>query len=192
MLISGSLILIIAAVGIWLARSNSQPPKLVNSVTTKHAHATSVSQKPMGTPAVLRIPKLGISAKVQPVGLNPQGNMGAPRSLADVAWYKEGPAPGSTGNAVIAGHFGKPHQTAFWNLESLDVGDRIEVTDANNTVAQFKVTQTQRVKPDLKTRDQIFGKTDQAHLNLITCDGVWNKASKSYDERLIVFSTRVN
>lgn len=184
--------MLIAAVGIWRGQLNSQPLKPSIPVVAKHAHAKSVGQKPMSTPAVLRIPKLGISAKVQSVGLNPQGNMGAPRNLANVAWYKEGPVPGSTGNAVIAGHFGKPHQTAFWNLESLSVGDRIEVTDTSNTIAQFKVTQTQRVEPNLDTRDHIFGKTDQAHLNLITCDGVWNKASKSYNERLIVFSTRVS
>lgn len=141
---------------------------------------------------MLRIPKLGLRAKVQAVGLNPQGNMGAPRNLLDVSWYKGSALPGNKGNAVIAGHSGQPHQTAFWNLESLHVGDKIEVVDASGTLAQFTVTNVQRVAPDVATREHIFGQTDQTHLNLITCDGSWDKASKSYSERLIVFSSRIN
>lgn len=141
---------------------------------------------------MLRIPKLGLRAKVQAVGLNPKGNMGAPRNLLDVSWYKGSALPGNKGNAVIAGHFGRPHQTAFWNLESMNVGDRIEIVDVNGRLSQFKVTDVQRVAPDLATRDHIFGQTSQKHLNLITCDGSWDKASKSYSERLVVFSTRVN
>jgi len=30
----------------------------------------------------------------------------------------------------------------------------------------------------------------KAHLNLITCEGVWDKVSKSYSKRLVVFTDR--
>ena len=34
----------------------------------------------------------------------------------------------------------------------------------------------------------IFGTSSKAHLNLITCDGVWDPAKKIYDKRLIVYT----
>jgi len=177
--------------GVWKLSGRDQTPPAAASPQPEHRQTAGKPQL-MSTPTVLRIPKLGLRAKIQAVGLNPQGNMGAPRNVTDVAWYKGGPIPGNQGNAVIAGHFGKPHQAAFWNLDSLNVGDRIEVTDSAQTVARFTVTQVQRVKPDLATRDHIFGQTTETHLNLITCGGTWHEASKSYSERLVVFSTRVN
>jgi len=35
---------------------------------------------------------------------------------------------------------------------------------------------------------QIFGPTAETHLNLITCDGTFNRALGQYDKRLVVFS----
>ena len=31
---------------------------------------------------------------------------------------------------------------------------------------------------------------DKAHLNLITCEGVWDKATKTYSGRLVVFTDK--
>ncbi len=36
--------------------------------------------------------------------------------------------------------------------------------------------------------EEIFGASKIARLNLITCDGVWDKKTLSYDKRLVVFT----
>ena len=37
----------------------------------------------------------------------------------------------------------------------------------------------------------VFGSSDgKAHLNLITCMGVWNKTEKTRSERLVVFTDK--
>lgn len=37
----------------------------------------------------------------------------------------------------------------------------------------------------------VFNSSDgQAHLNLITCEGIWDKASKSYSKRLVIFTDK--
>jgi hypothetical protein len=37
-------------------------------------------------------------------------------------------------------------------------------------------------------RDLVFGRSDMARLNLITCNGTWDQASKSYDKRVVVYA----
>lgn len=142
-----------------------------------------------GIPKYIRIPKLGLQATIQSVGLNKQGNMAGPDRLTDAAWYKPGPRPGDVGNAVIAGHYGKPHQAAFWNLGQLKSGDKVEVIDASRQVLRFTVVDTERVSPNEARRQRIFGASHEKHLNLITCDGTWDTQTHSYDLRLIVYTT---
>lgn len=178
--------------GVWhrTARHHDHYP---GAATTKRTTAptSNVAAKAIaaGAPKYIRIPKLGLQANVQAVGLNAQGNMAAPNKLTDVAWYKPGPQPGVPGNAVIAGHFGKPHQTAFWNLNQLKTRDLVEVVDSNGQLFTFEVTATERVNPSEAERQRIFGASNAKHLNLITCDGAWNKQTHSYDLRFIVYTT---
>src|SRR3981081_1577001 len=55
-------------------------------------------------PARLQIPKIGVDATVEQVGVDRAGNMDIPKSPNNVAWYSPGVAPGQNGDAVIAGH----------------------------------------------------------------------------------------
>jgi hypothetical protein len=41
-------------------------------------------------------------------------------------------------------------------------------------------------------KEKIFAQNDMARLNLITCDGTWVKADKTYDERLVVYTKLVS
>jgi hypothetical protein len=43
-------------------------------------------------------------------------------------------------------------------------------------------------KRKYKKRTLFLGSNDKAHLNLITCDGVWDVTKKSYSKRLVVFA----
>jgi len=40
---------------------------------------------------------------------------------------------------------------------------------------------------------EVFSSSDgKAHLNLITCKGIWNVGLKNYTDRLVVFTDKVN
>ena len=71
--------------------------------------AAVISSTPVGStsvagyPARLQIPKLGIDAEVQHVGVTKTGNMAAPNNFTDVSWHKFGTIPGHTGSADMAG-----------------------------------------------------------------------------------------
>jgi len=148
------------------------------------------------TPVTLMIPSIGVNAKVEQVGKTAAGNMAVPHSLTDVGWYKLGTAPGLIGNVVIAGHLDNASGKAavFEKLRDLKVGDIITVVGESGEKFDYKVTGSKTVSYD-NPGDQIiedtFGKTSKARLNLITCEGTWVQAKKSYTDRLIVNSELV-
>ena len=145
-------------------------------------------------PALLEIPSIGVSAKVQQVGLNSKKEMDVPSNEVDVAWYNLGPKPGETGSAVIAGHLdNRASQPAvFWNLDRMAVGDYIYVTDGSNNKKSFQVISSERYKTGDAPMEKIFGVSNGAYLNLVTCGGVWDKEKNNYSERFVVFTEYVS
>lgn len=144
-------------------------------------------------PMRLKIPQITVNAAVEFVGLSPDGAMDTPKEQGHVAWFKLGPLPGKTGSAVMAGHYGwkdgKP--SVFDNLYKLRKGDMLFVEDNKGTITSFVVVDLQRFDPSADATS-VFGSNDgQAHLNLITCEGVWDKVAKSYSKRLVVFTDKI-
>jgi LPXTG-site transpeptidase (sortase) family protein len=148
-----------------------------------------------GSPARLLIPKLGVDAKIQAMGLTKKGNMAAPSNYTDVSWYKLGAAPGVRGSAVMAGHVDNAAGLAgvFKHLDDLSVGDDVYVTDKNGTKLHFRVTAKKVYPYNLSGAElkKVFAASDAAHLNLITCTGEWVEALKTNDKRLVVFTELV-
>jgi LPXTG-site transpeptidase (sortase) family protein len=101
-----------------------------------------------------------------------------------------GPRPGETGSAVIAGHYGwrKGAPAVFDGLRALAKGDKLFVEGRDGIAVVFIVRKVMTYGENDDASD-VFGSSDgRAHLNLITCEGVWNKASGSYSNRLVVFA----
>lgn len=145
-----------------------------------------------GLPTRLKIPSIDVDAFVEYVGLTTDGSMDVPKERANVAWYNLGPRPGENGSAVIAGHYGWKDGkiSAFDNLYKLRKGDKLYIEDDSGAVTTFVVREIRSYDPKADASD-IFGSSDgKAHLNLITCEGVWNKIIKSYSERLVVFTDK--
>lgn len=142
-----------------------------------------------GIPQSLRIPKLGIDAAVEPVGLAPDGSMDVPSSPATVAWYRPGSRPGEPGNAVIAGHLDSETGPAvFWRLRDLRPGDEVRVVDDAGEDRTFLVLSTERFGTARPPIARVFGRGNIARLNLVTCGGTWDSAAGRYRERLVVFT----
>lgn len=141
-------------------------------------------------PNRLRIPSLGIDAAIQWVGVDSEGRMGVPSNYTDVAWYEDGPAPGTRGNAVLAGHFDSTTGPAvFYHLGDLKPGDEIVTATADGQEYRFIVIDSEVYDTDEAPLERIFGPADRPYLNLITCDGVFDRSLRQYDQRLVVYST---
>ncbi|MFH0890774.1 MAG: class F sortase [Candidatus Liptonbacteria bacterium] len=143
-------------------------------------------------PARLNIPAIGVSAKIQSVGLSwrNDGTMGIPTNFTDVAWYNLGPRPGMPGSAVIAGHLDgkKVKEAVFYNLGNLKSGDLVEVADGMGKVSRFQVVDSKIYEYNATTTDIFSNDASKTRLNLITCTGDWIKGQKIYDKRIVVFT----
>lgn len=154
---------------------------------------TVTNVQPEDKPARLLVPKLGVDAHVQHVGVNASGNMAAPNNFTDVGWYKFGTVPGFIGSAVITGHvdnaLGLPG--VFKNLDQLVIGDEIFIAPETGELRHFRVVEIQRYPYTHVPRKVLFSRNDSPRLNLITCGGVWLPGERSYDERLVVYAELV-
>ena len=141
-------------------------------------------------PVRLKVPKINIDATIEYVGLTPQGAMGVPRGPVNVAWYQLGPRPGEEGSAVLAGHEGWKDgiPAVFDDLHLLNKGDEILVQDGKGATTIF-IVREKKIYASEGDATNVFNSTDgKAHLNLITCEGVWSLTGKSYANRLVVFA----
>jgi hypothetical protein len=141
-------------------------------------------------PVRLLVPRLGINANVQKVGISKRGTMGVPNNFTDVGWYKYGTIPGKVGNAVLDGHLDNALSLdgVFKHLSDLVVDDDIFVVNAAGNKARFKVAQSGVLASDSTSTDGIFGTSTKARLILITCEGVWQQSKKTYTERRVVYA----
>lgn len=140
----------------------------------------------------IRIPKIGVDAHIKQVGLTSQGSVGVPDGPVDTAWFNLSSYPGEIGTAVIVGHYGWKDgiSAVFDNLSKLRLGDKIYVQDKNGLIIIFSVRKSQRYNSNTNTADVFYSNDGKSHLNLITCEGTWDKVSKSYSKRLVVFADR--
>lgn len=163
-----------------------------DSAVDLSANVASAGPVASGLPTHLRIPAINVDAVIEHVGLAPDGAMDVPKGPADVAWFDKGPRPGENGSAVLAGHFGWKDNipAVFDNLSSLRKGDKIYVENDKGELTTFVVRES-RLFGEKGNATEVFSSSDgKAHLNLITCEGVWNKETESYSERLVVFADK--
>jgi LPXTG-site transpeptidase (sortase) family protein len=149
-------------------------------------------QKHSALPVRLKIPKMKVDALIEYVSITPDGAMDVPKNQKNVAWFSIGTRPGEIGSAVISGHYGWKGGKAsvFDALYTLRKGDTVYVQDAAGITTAFVVRESRRYDENADAAD-VFRSTDgKAHVNFITCEGIWNSISKSYSNRLVVFTDK--
>lgn len=141
-------------------------------------------------PVHLTIPALGISTAVGLLGLQPDGQVMVPTTVHTVGWFRDGPTPGVVGSAVILGHVDSYRGPGiFFELKTMRTGDVIRVVLADHVVLTFVVTRVvQFAKTHFPDR-LVYGPHGTRSLNLVTCGGVFNHATGSYESNIVVFST---
>lgn len=151
------------------------------------------AQTAYGLPIRLTIPVIQVDSAIEYVGMASDGSMSAPKKQEDVAWYQLGSRPGDIGTAVIAGHFGtwdNGKGSVFDNLDKLQKGDKVTVVDDGGTTITFIVKGRGNFGSNADATDIFRSSDGKSHLNLITCEGVWNTSSQSYPSRLVIFADK--
>jgi LPXTG-site transpeptidase (sortase) family protein len=141
------------------------------------------------TPSRLRIPSIGVDASVSTVSLRADGSMDVPDNLWTSSWLMNGPRPGQAGNAVIAGHRGVGSPALFSHLENLRPGDSVYVSDAAGNELIYVVGRVASLDLSTSTQVTVFGPAPAPQLVLITCFGHYIQSARTYDHRLVVFTT---
>lgn len=167
----------------------NKPVSPVMGVATQTSPSLTQSPTP-GLPQTISIPSIHLSAPIEAVTVDSQGRMDVPKKAMDTAWYSPGFRPGANGNAVIDGHLdmstGAP--AVFWNVKKLQAGDDIIITDDQNKKYTFTVTKNVAYPYDGLPLQDIFAASATPHLNLITCNGTWDKVNKNYSQRIVVYA----
>jgi len=178
------LFLILIFAGSWLKIN------FVSLQNPKNFPVQSVSaQTKIAEPKELIIPKIGVDAQIDSVGLDESNNQPVPSTINHVSWYNLGARPGEIGSAVLAGHNVWTYGPAvFYRLTGLTVGDKIQIINADNQTLNFVVSEINVYDRDKFPIEKVYTASDREHLNLITCTGQYDKAVHDYRQRLVVFA----
>ncbi|MEU1822161.1 class F sortase [Streptomyces abikoensis] len=151
------------------------------------AHRPLAGSAPRG----LTIKAMNVHAPVEDHGLTPQGAVAPPPYARPgaVAWYRDGPQPGSPGAAVLVGHLDTDHAPAvFYGLGGIRRGTEVDVTRADGSVARFTVEDVSVFTKERFDAARAYGPhvKDRAELRLITCGGYYDRDRRSYSANVVV------
>lgn len=142
-------------------------------------------------PRLLRIPTLGLQARVYPVQADLNGDPLTTSNIYDVGWLSSGAKPGETGAALFNGYVaGSTKNGSLVNITSMSVGDIVQVEKGDGKVMNFKVVKSQQFaadKVDMKaaTSSAIPGKPG---LNIVTNTGRFDVRNNKFEPRTVVFT----
>jgi hypothetical protein len=143
-------------------------------------------------PFKIVIKKISMWVLIDPIGLRRDGRVETPPyDKSDRAfWYRNGPAPGQPGAAVILGHVdNKERIAAFFYVSKIRPGNQIEVVRDDRSVAVFTVTSVEQFAKTNFPTERVYGPTEDAELRLVTCGGKYDKRTESYVDNIVVFAT---
>jgi len=149
------------------------------------------AQGPIAAPIGLRIDELEVDAPIDAYGVDRRtGQMDVPDNVTDVGWYKYGPSPGAPGSAVLAAHvdLAGSGPGVFFDIDSLEEGDRVVVIYEDGTNAPFRVIARARYEKEELPLDVIFSREGPPVLTLITCGGGFNRDIARYDSNIVVYA----
>jgi hypothetical protein len=140
-------------------------------------------------PLWIRIPKIAVSAPVDPLGLNRDGTLQVPADFGRAGYYTGRPTPGATGPAIIVAHLDSTSGPAvFARLRDLEPGDEVTVTRADRSSVIFVIDRLESYPKNAFPTSAVYDPTPGATLRLITCGGSFDRKAGHYRDNLIVFA----
>ncbi|GAA3737991.1 class F sortase [Streptomyces tremellae] len=142
-------------------------------------------------PRHLDIPALGIAAPVSGRGLDAAGAVDPPpySTPGTVGWYEAGTQPGAAGTSVFVGHVDTETRPAvFYGLSTAKAGEKVRVTRADGSVAEFTVNDVEVVTRKHFDAAKVYGAAQRtrADLRLITCGGTFDRTTRQYTANVVV------
>jgi len=147
------------------------------------AAAPTPTPVPIFIPSRIVIPALQVSAPIVPVGTEPDGSMGTPKSAAEVAWWQGTPV--GAGNALFAGHSdwnGSPG--SFQALGDLTPGSTVVVMGQGKALT-FRVIWVRLMSGGVDATT-ILGPQPAPVVTLVTCGGVFDTSIGHHLSRYVV------
>lgn len=185
---------LVAAAGLVVGCRASTPspaeptPSPSASATTS---APPVADEP-AAPVSITIPSIDVDGALIDLGLAPSGELEGADDADDIGWFTGGGRPGGPGPTVVVGHLdSRTGPAVFARLGDLDDGDSITVTDAEGGRHDYRVTDSRRVPQDPFPTEDVFGRTVDDEVRLITCTGPYDRAEGRYTENLLVTAERI-
>ena len=142
-------------------------------------------------PSFLRIPILGVDAKVINVSTDSNNVIQAPGGIFDVGWYDGSAKLGEKGAVFMDGHVsGWTEHGVFYDIKNLKEGDEISAEGNDGQVFTYKVVALEYFDADnvdmsKALKPYISGKQG---LNIMTCGGKFNNEQQKYEQRVVVYS----
>ncbi|HEY2834807.1 MAG TPA: class F sortase [Sporichthyaceae bacterium] len=133
----------------------------------------------------------GITASIDPVGVWPEGDLAIPDDPNRLGWWAGSAAPAAgTGTVVIDGHVDSERygEGFFVNLRRLQPGDTVALTDAAGTHTEWAVTEVGEYPSANLADTGVFAQQATPRLALITCGGVFDRATHRYLYNLVVYA----
>ncbi len=149
----------------------------------------SAEIRPASVPVEVRIPGINLTTNIVPSGVSPDGEAEVPEDVMTVGWYRFGRAPSDTeGSTVLVAHRdGRVEGAgAFYNLGSLNVGDRITVVDEDGVEWPYKVQSREAIDRSVLPTNELFTREGDPMLVLISCGGVYDRSAGGYQDNIVV------
>lgn len=146
-------------------------------------------------PRYLKIPKLGVDARVLSVGVTSTGALATPDNVFDTAWYNESAEPGQPGAVLIDGHISSwTSRGVFYGLKDLVAGDTIQIDRGDGKVFTYKVVKSKTYSASNVDMEAAMTPVvpGTPGLNLISCSGDVIPGTSQFDERIVVFAEQVD
>lgn len=146
-------------------------------------------------PRYLRIPDINVFSRIKSLGVTPSGAVDTPKNIYDTGWYNDGARPGNpVGSSLILGHVsGWTGPGVFKNMNKLAVGARFEIEKGTGEIIRYEVTKTEEVPVDQVDMSKILATevAGEHDIKLMTCSGRYNKDTKTFEDRFVVYGKQI-
>jgi hypothetical protein len=160
-------------------------PSVAAKAPAKVAAKTEIKKSGPSTPLRVRIPKISVNSPIQKMGVTSNGDLDVPDgSTKNIGWYAKGTVPGNVGSAVFDAHV----FAALKNLRYALPGTDVYVDMSNGETLHFKIEESTVYPLANVPADQLFNRSDEPRLNIITCAGKLTADHSTYDHRLIAYA----
>ncbi len=146
-------------------------------------------------PRYIRLPDIGIIARVKKLDFESIGTIDAPGNINDVGWHSGSARPGSEyGSSLIIGHVSGTNSPGVFSIaKELNPGSIVEIEKGNGKKIKFMVKQSRNVSLSELDLSEILtpDNPNEAELNLMTISNNFNRDVDKNDERLIIQAIKI-